>query len=153
MLLCSKRNQQFLPILLLVVFLVKLILVSLLHELVWRKTFSWATCQLIHFNYLCFMDLIDRNIDKIRDLCLKHKVGKLFVFGSVNTNRFKTDSDIDLIVDFKEVDLYDYADNYFDLKLSLEKLFNREVDLLEDNAVKNPYLRQSIDSTKQLIYG
>jgi len=99
------------------------------------------------------MDLIDRNIDKIRDLCLKHKVGKLFVFGSVNTNRFKTDSDIDLIVDFKDVDLYDYADNYFDLKRSLEKLFNREVDLLEDNAIKNPYLRQSIDSTKQLIYG
>ena len=99
------------------------------------------------------MDLIDRNIDKINDLCLKHRVGKLFVFGSVITNRFKGDSDIDLIVDFKEVDLYDYADNYFDLKFSLENLFNREVDLLEDKAIKNPYLRQSIDSSKQLIYG
>ena len=99
------------------------------------------------------MDLIERNIEKIRDLCLKHKVDRLFVFGSVVTNRFKIDSDIDLIVDFKEVDLYDYADNYFDLKFSLESLFSREVDLLEDKAIKNPYLRQSIDSSKQLIYG
>ena len=99
------------------------------------------------------MDLIERNIDKISDLCSKHRVGKLFAFGSVLTNNFKSDSDIDLIVDFKKIDLYDYADNYFDLKFSLENLFNREVDLLEDKAIKNPYLRKSIDSTKQLIYG
>ena len=99
------------------------------------------------------MDLIERNIDKIRDLCLKHKVGRLFVFGSVLTNRFKNESDIDFIVDFKDIDLYDYADNYFGLKFSLENLFKREVDLLEDKAIKNPYLRQSIDSSKQLIYG
>ena len=76
-----------------------------------------------------------------------------FVFGSVLTNNFRKDSDIDLIVDFKEVDLYDYADNYFDLKFSLENLFKREVDLLEDKAIKNPYLRETINSSKQLIYG
>ena len=105
------------------------------------------------FDYICFMDLIERNIDKIRDLCTKHKVGRLFVFGSVLTGRFKNDSDIDFIVDFQDLDLYDYADNYFDLKFSLENLVKREVDLLEDKAIKNPYLRQSIDSSKQLIYG
>jgi predicted nucleotidyltransferase len=99
------------------------------------------------------MNLIEREIDEIRDLCLNHKVGKLFAFGSVLTDRFQQDSDIDLVVDFQDIGLYEYADNYFDLKFSLEKLFNREVDLLEDKAIKNPYLRQSIDSTKQLIYG
>ncbi len=99
------------------------------------------------------MNLIERNIDKISDLCSKHKVGRLFVFGSVLTNSFKKESDIDFVVDFKDIDLYDYADNYFDLKFSLEDLFNREVDLLEDKAIKNPYLRQSIDSSKRLIYG
>ena len=99
------------------------------------------------------MNMFERNIDKIRDLCAKHKVGRLFAFGSVLTNRFQKDSDIDFIVDFKGVDLYDYADNYFDLKYSLENLFKRDVDLLEDKAINNPYLRQSIDSTKQLIYG
>jgi len=99
------------------------------------------------------MNLVERNIDKIRDLCDKHKVGRLFAIGSVLTNRFQNNSDIDFVVDFSGVDLYDYADNYFDLKFSLENLFKRNVDLLEDKAINNPFLRQSIDSSKQLIYG
>ena len=107
----------------------------------------------INFHYLCLMELIEKNMDKIQDLCSKHKVGRLFVFGSLLTERFQNDSDIDLIVDFKEVDQFDYADNYFDLKSSLENLFERDVDLLEDAAIKNPYLRKAIDSSKRLIYG
>jgi predicted nucleotidyltransferase len=99
------------------------------------------------------MNLIERNIDKIRDLCSRHKVKSLFVFGSVLTERSGKNSDVDLVVDFQGVDLYDYADNYFDLKESLEKLFKRDVDLLEEKAIRNPYLKQSIDSSKQLIYG
>jgi predicted nucleotidyltransferase len=99
------------------------------------------------------MKLIDKNIERIKDLCTKHKVYRLFVFGSVLTGRFRKDSDIDLLVDFRDIDLYEYADNYFDLKKALEKLLERDVDLLEEKAIKNPYLRQSIDSTKQLIYG
>ena len=99
------------------------------------------------------MNLIDSNIDNVRTLCKLHKVQRLFVFGSVLSDRFQNDSDIDLIVDFQGVDLYDYADNYFNLKESLENLFQREVDLLEDKAIKNPYLRKSIDSSKVLVYG
>jgi len=99
------------------------------------------------------MKIIDKNIDKIRALCNKHKVAKLFVFGSVLTDNFTKSSDIDLLVDFSGVELYDYADNYFDLKASLEKLLKRQIDLLEDKAVNNPYLRKSIDSSKRLIYG
>lgn len=99
------------------------------------------------------MRIIEKNIEKIRALCNKHKVARLFVFGSILTENFNKSSDIDFIVDFSEVELYDYADNYFDLKKSLESILNRQVDLLEDKAVKNPYLRQSIDSSKQLIYG
>lgn len=99
------------------------------------------------------MRIIDKNIDKIKTLCNKHKVARLFVFGSILTDNLKKSSDIDLLVDFSEVALYDYADNYFDLKISLEKLLNRQIDLLEDKAIKNPYLRKSIDSSKRLIYG
>ena len=99
------------------------------------------------------MNLIEQNTEIIKDLCKKHKVSSLFVFGSVLTNQFKKDSDIDFIVDFRNVDLYNYAENYFDLKYSLEKLFKRNVDLLEEKAIDNPYLRQSIDASKQLIYG
>ena len=99
------------------------------------------------------MRIIDKNIDKIKTICARHKVSRLFVFGSVTTTNFKVESDIDFLVDFVGVDLYDYADNYFDLKSSLEDLLKRDIDLLEDKAVKNPYLRQSIDSSKKLIYG
>ena len=99
------------------------------------------------------MRIIDNNIDKIKVLCNEHKVARLFVFGSVLTDHFKKSSDIDFVVDFSGVDVYNYADNYFDLKASLEKLLKRQIDLLEDKAIKNPYLRQSIDASKQLIYG
>ncbi len=99
------------------------------------------------------MNLVEKNIDKVRDLCKMHRVGKLFVVGSVLNDQFKNDSDIDFLVDFHDVELYDYADNYFDLKFSLEKLFKRDIDLLEDKAIDNPYLRQSLDLSKQLIYG
>jgi len=99
------------------------------------------------------MNIIERNIEAVVDLCKIYKVKQLFAFGSVLTSRFKRNSDIDFVVDFQEVDLYDYADNYFDFKNSLENIFNRDVDLLEDKAIKNPYLRKSIDSSKQLIYG
>ncbi|MFP4047666.1 MAG: nucleotidyltransferase family protein [Bacteroidales bacterium] len=86
-------------------------------------------------------------------MCNKHKVSKLFVFGSVLTDKFKRSSDIDFVVDFSEVDIYNYADNYFDLKKSLENLLNRQVDLLEEKAIRNPYLKKTIDSSKKLIYG
>jgi uncharacterized protein len=99
------------------------------------------------------MNILELNIDKVHDLCNKYNVRKLFAFGSVNSDRFNENSDIDLIVDFNNIDLYNYADNYFDFKFSLENLFKRNVDLLEDKAINNPYLRQSIDSSKQLIYG
>jgi len=92
-------------------------------------------------------------MDKITALCDKHKVAKLFVFGSILTDHYKKSSDIDLLVDFTGVDTFDYADNYFDLKISLEELLQRPIDLLEEKALKNPYLRKSIDSSKQKIYG
>jgi uncharacterized protein len=75
------------------------------------------------------MNIIEQNIDSIKSLCLKYKVRRLFAFGSVITDRFKSDSDVDLIVDFNDV------------------------DLLEEKAIKNPYFRKSIDTSKQLIYG
>ena len=99
------------------------------------------------------MNLIENNSQKIIALCKKHKVGKLFVFGSILTNRFNEKSDIDMVVDFDKVNLEDYADNYFNFKYSLEDLFGREVDLLEDKAIRNPILRRNIDNSKLLVYG
>jgi len=99
------------------------------------------------------MNIVEENIDQINTLCSKHKVAKMYVFGSVLTNRFEENSDIDFIVDFDDVELSGYADNYFDLKFALEKIFNRNVDILENKAIRNPFFRKSINSSKKLVYG
>ena len=91
--------------------------------------------------------------DQINELCASHKVKSLYAFGSVLTSDFDTNSDIDLIVDFKDIDVNDYADNYFDLKFSLQDIFNRPIDLLEEQAIKNPYFKQVVNQTKELVYG
>lgn len=99
------------------------------------------------------MSLIENNIEKIIELCSRCNVSELYAFGSVLTERFDEDSDIDLLVDFDDMNLSVYADNYFDFKFALENIFNRKVDLLENKAIKNPFLKKSIDSSKKLIYG
>ncbi len=90
---------------------------------------------------------------QINELCVNHKVKSLYAFGSVLTPSFNPESDIDLIVDFKDIDLTDYADNYFDLKFSLQEILKRPVDLLEEKAIKNPYFKQVLNESKELVYG
>jgi predicted nucleotidyltransferase len=90
---------------------------------------------------------------QINELCTQHKVRSLYAFGSVLSPKFNENSDIDLIVEFKDIDVKDYADNYFDFKFSLETILNRPIDLLEAQAIKNPYFKQVVNQTKQLVYG
>ncbi len=89
----------------------------------------------------------------ITKLCETHKVKKLYAFGSVLTEHFKADSDVDLIVEFKDIEVEDYADNYFDFKFSLQDMFNWPIDLLEEQAIKNSYFRKSVNEKRQLICG
>ena len=84
-------------------------------------------------------------------LCKRHKVKKLFAFGSVLTSRFNEQSDIDLVVDFDKTNVDDYFSNFFDLKYALESLFER--DLVGEQAIHKAYLKENIDTTKMLIYG
>jgi len=93
------------------------------------------------------------HISQIKQLCEQHKVDKLYAFGSVLTDRFNENSDVDLVVNFVGVPLLEHGDNYFDFKFSLEDMFNRKVDLIEEKALKNPYFIKRLDETKQLIYG
>lgn len=99
------------------------------------------------------MIVFQEHIDDIKKLCALHKVKQLFAFGSVVTEKFNGDSDIDLIVDFEPIHLAQYADNYYDFKFSLEDILQKPVDLLEEKAIKNPYFREVVDKQRQLIYG
>jgi predicted nucleotidyltransferase len=99
------------------------------------------------------MNLISQNQATLRELCTRYKVKSLYAFGSVLSNNFNQNSDIDLIVHFKEIPVKDYADNYFDFKYSLQNIFNRPLDLLEEQAIKNPFFKKDVNQTKQLVYG
>jgi uncharacterized protein len=95
---------------------------------------------------------LDNYTASLRNLCQQNKVKSLYVFGSVLNDKFDDQSDIDLVVDIDSNDPFDYADNYFNLKFALQDLFKRPVDLLENKAIRNPFIRKNIDNTKYLIY-
>ena len=98
------------------------------------------------------MNPIELNKDKLYELCDTHKVKELYLFGSVLTNKFNDSSDIDMLIQFNHVDLLEYFDNYMDLKEKLEQLFLRPVDLVENQAIRNPIFRKVIEREKRLIY-
>jgi hypothetical protein len=99
------------------------------------------------------MTAIEKYKASIHKLCENHHVANLFVFGSVLKTSFNANSDVDFLVDFQPLNSLEYADNYFDLKFSLENLLNRKVDLIERKAIKNPYLKEEIEATKAQVYG
>ena len=99
------------------------------------------------------MDLLENHIDKLRGLCSQHKVEKMYLFGSASNGSFSDKSDIDFLVQFKSIELADYFENYFSFKESLKKLLGREIELVEEQTLKNPILIKSINRSKQLVYG
>ena len=98
------------------------------------------------------MEIIEQNTGRLIELCVNHRVGQLYLFGSALTDQFNDSSDIDFLVRFNPIELLEYFDNYMDFKEQLEALLGRSVDLVEDQAVKNPIFRRVIDREKQLIY-
>ncbi|MFZ4455292.1 MAG: nucleotidyltransferase family protein [Bacteroidales bacterium] len=96
--------------------------------------------------------LILENIDAIKALCATYQVKSLFAFGSVCSDKFNDQSDIDLLVSFQTMDYGDYADAYFDLADKFETLFHRPVDLITDKSLSNPYFIESVNQSKTLLY-
>lgn len=99
------------------------------------------------------MGIIDRNMDDLKRICAWYNVEKMYIFGSILNSNFKKDSDIDFLVKFKSIEISTHFDNFMDFKENLEKLFGREVDLVEEQTLRNPILINSINKSKQLIYG
>lgn len=89
---------------------------------------------------------------ELERLCRQYRVRRLELFGSAATGRDTAESDLDFLVEFEALLSGEYADAYFGLLESLERLFDRPVDLVVARAIRNPYLRRSIDKNKALIY-
>lgn len=98
------------------------------------------------------MQLLKEHREAIDVLCANHYVRNLSAFGSVLSNSFSEKSDIDLVVNFEGVPPLEYFNNYMGFKEQLEALLGREIDLIEEKAVKNPIFRRILDRDMQTIY-
>jgi len=96
--------------------------------------------------------ILTDNIENLKALCMKYNVKSLYAFGSVCTEDFNINSDIDLLVSFKPLDYGDYADTYFELSEEFEKILQRPVDLVTEKSLGNPYFIESLNKTKTPIY-
>ncbi len=105
--------------------------------------------------------LLKNNLDKIIELCKKHHIKNLYVFGSAVRNDFGNESDIDFLyeMDYAGFDFenlktvpYDPFLIFFDLKEKMEKILGRKVDLIPNQQFKNKYMRESVGKDKTLIY-
>jgi predicted nucleotidyltransferase len=98
-------------------------------------------------------DLIKNRESDFKGLCQNHSVKSLFAFGSSVTDEFDFNkSDIDLIVEIDEPDPLLRGEKILSLWDKLEVFFKKKVDLLSNPNIRNPYLRQSINESKILIY-
>ena len=94
---------------------------------------------------------ISINKQEVAGFCKKWKIVEMSLFGSVLRDDFNPDSDIDVLVTFSpeaQWSLWDFPQMQDELKV----IFGREVDIVEKDALKNPFRRHSILTTKQVVY-
>lgn len=91
--------------------------------------------------------------EAVKQLCRQHRVARLEIFGSAANGRFSAaNSDLDFLVSFQQLSPIERADAYFGLLAALQDLFEREVDLVEAEAVTNPYFLTSVDASRMVLY-
>lgn len=98
------------------------------------------------------MELINKHREALNEACVAFNVDELYAFGSVLTDKFTNQSDIDFVVSILSDDPIEYAENYFELKFALEKIFDRKIDLLEQKAIRNKVFGDLLNQHKMLVY-
>jgi uncharacterized protein len=90
---------------------------------------------------------------ELNQLCLTYQVKHLALFGSAARTDFDSKhSDLDFVVEFEAMSAGEHADAYFGLLFALEDMFKLPVDLVEKSAIRNPYVRQTIEKDQQTLY-
>ena len=89
--------------------------------------------------------------ERIAEFCRKWQIKELALFGSTLRDDFRADSDVDLLVVFEARARWDLWD-LLHMKDELEAMFSRKVDLVEKRAVKNPFRRHEILTTRRVLY-
>jgi len=89
--------------------------------------------------------------ERIDAFCRKWRIRELSLFGSALRDDFGADSDVDLLVAFEPDAPWDLWDMTA-MEHELAELFGRRVDLVEKKALKNPFRRFEILTTRQIVY-
>ncbi|MFN8254602.1 MAG: nucleotidyltransferase domain-containing protein [Bacteroidales bacterium] len=97
-------------------------------------------------------DLVAEKLQIVYKLCEKYKVLRLYLFGSAANNNLNETSDLDFLVSFGDIPLIDYADYFFGLMHELEDLYGKKIDLVTEKSLTNPYLINSINRNKKILY-
>jgi len=93
--------------------------------------------------------VVEANLTEIKDLMRSFGVIRAYLFGSAANGTMTVDSDVDFLVTFNpELSYTDYGNNYFQLIYALESLLKKEVDIVAEETITNPYLLQTINSQK-----
>lgn len=99
-------------------------------------------------------NIISSKLNVLKHLFRTHSVEKAYVFGSALTNNFNKNSDLDFLIKFQpEIPPLKKGELWWELHDKLRELFNREIDIVTENSLKNPYFIKEIEKTKKLIYG
>ena len=97
---------------------------------------------------------IDEKREEISETCQRYGIERLFIFGSALREDFRPgESDIDLLVEFGPVEVTNLFHAYLDAREAFRKIFQADVDLVMQDAVKNKIISREIDRTKRLVYG
>lgn len=96
--------------------------------------------------------MLEKHQSELTELCRQFGVERLEVFGSAVTGAFNPESDLDFLVHFRKKPGLSLVEQYFGFKEALEELFGRRVDLLEEEAVINPYFLRAIRPQRTLLY-
>lgn len=96
--------------------------------------------------------LIDK-LPEIKALLKKHRVKRAYTFGSVNTSSFNESSDVDFLISFEEgLDPLVMGENWWSIYYSLQDIIKRNVDLVTESSLHNPYFVKVLEKTKVPIY-
>lgn len=88
---------------------------------------------------------------RIAAFCQRWSITEFSLFGSALRKDFRPDSDVDVLVSIDpkaRIGLFEIAE----MKIELEKMFKRPVDLVEKEGLRNPYRRTEILRTAQVVY-
>ena len=98
-------------------------------------------------------DIVRERLGELRRLCEKHHARRLELFGSAAHGDVALESnDLDFLVEFEDLSPASHAASYFGLLADLEDLFRLPIDLIEIQAIHNPYFLQEVERTRMLLY-